>query len=205
MVSSALCRDYPPRADSYRFISSFRHVRSKTGRLFCCSQSKAIVLYTKTYQVAYTVTVVVFWEMIKDTPCIPNKLAQAVTVLTCTGKVRGSNLGQDTGCGGLLIFLSPPKPAPGQCLKVGHDRFAPHHLQSITVTQSHSHFLTASLTKRTNIQTHNQYSPRTSQQCYISSHVHQGITALLHDSRTYGWTPVGCLHVQCVLFVPTFR
>jgi len=47
------------------FISSFLHVWSSTGSFFCCSQSKAFLSYTKTYQVVYTVTAVVLWEMIK--------------------------------------------------------------------------------------------------------------------------------------------
>jgi hypothetical protein len=108
MAGSALCRYYSPVSDSYRFISSFLHVWSSTGSFFCCSQSKAILSYTMTYQVVHTATAVLFWEMtkkhpvacsitcsngaclikIKKTPCITNMLAQAATGLTCNCKAR---------------------------------------------------------------------------------------------------------------------
>jgi len=39
------------------------------------------------------------------TPCTSNKLAKAVTVLTCNCKVRGSNLGRNTDCG--VLFYIP--------------------------------------------------------------------------------------------------
>jgi hypothetical protein len=161
MAGSALCPYYYPVADSYRcklFTSPFLHVWSRTGSFFCCSQCKAVVLYTKTYQEAYRVTAVVFWEMIKKHPvhrtsCLKTQQIWPV-IVRCAVQI---SVGIQTVVGFFILFR-PPTTVPRQRLKLGHDPSAHHHLQVITVTQSHSHFLTALFSKETNEQTHNRYS-----------------------------------------------
>jgi hypothetical protein len=152
MAASALCRYYSPVADSYRFLSIHivipkRMEQNREFLLLFPAQGSRIVYQDLSGGIYGDCCRVLGND--KETPCTSNKQAQAATGLTCNWKVRGSNLGRNTDCGGhFWIFLGPPMSAPRQSLKLGHDLSAPHHLQSITVTQSHSHFLTASLGKQ---------------------------------------------------------